>query len=283
MTGPALQTLSPIGFGAFKIGRNEGIKYPRAYELPTAAQAGKLLNEVLDLGINLIDTAPAYGLSEERIGQALAHRRGEFFLSTKVGETFAGGGSNHDFSRQGAFRSVERSLRRLRTGALDILLIHSDGRDLEILGNGEMVPALLEMKRSGLVRFIGFSGKTVAGAMKAMEWADVLSIEYHQNDRSHEEVLELAGRRGIAVLIKKPLASGRLKPEAALPFILERLRLGAILIGSLDAAHVKQNLLLARAALEARRRTLSENQGLAALAPPELQSGGRSSATPTTR
>ena len=60
--------LSPLGFGAFKIGRNQGIKYEQAYELPSDKDVSQLLNAVLDAGVNYIDTAPAYGLSEERIG-----------------------------------------------------------------------------------------------------------------------------------------------------------------------------------------------------------------------
>ena len=87
----------PLGFGAFKIGRNEGVKYPTPYDLPDEAAVGRLLNSILDLGCTLIDTAPAYGLSEARIGQAIGHRRGEFVLSTKVGETFEDGQSNLRF------------------------------------------------------------------------------------------------------------------------------------------------------------------------------------------
>ena len=61
--------VSVLGFGAFKIGRAEGTKYPAAYPLPEEDEAGRILAGVLDLGITLLDTAPAYGLSEERIGR----------------------------------------------------------------------------------------------------------------------------------------------------------------------------------------------------------------------
>src|SRR5690348_3747969 len=86
-------SVSPIAFGAFKIGRNEKIKYAQGYPLPTEEETARLLNGLLDLGINLIDTAPAYGLSEERIGRHISRRRGEFILSTKFGETFENGKS----------------------------------------------------------------------------------------------------------------------------------------------------------------------------------------------
>src|SRR5687768_4809484 len=95
--GKTGRLVSPIGFGAFKIGRNQGIKYPSGYALPDDVAVERLLNGVLDLGINLIDTAPAYGISEQRIGQFLSHRRNEFTLSTKVGETFEDGHSRYEY------------------------------------------------------------------------------------------------------------------------------------------------------------------------------------------
>src|SRR5690554_164313 len=117
--------VSPIGFGAFKIGRNQGIKYAQSYELPDDREVEQLLNGVLDLGINYIDTAPAYGISEQRIGQAIGHRRTEYVLSTKVGETFTNGQSTFDYSSDAVRASIERSCKRLRTDVLDIVFIHS--------------------------------------------------------------------------------------------------------------------------------------------------------------
>jgi len=237
--------LSPIGFGAFKIGRNQKTKYARGYDLPDDSGVQRLLNGVLDLGINLIDTAPAYGRSEERIGQAIAHRRREYVLSTKTGETFEDGRSMYDFSRAATLDSVHRSLRRLRTDVLDIVLIHSDGDDLRILNHSDVVATLQELRSSGLVRFIGLSGKTVAGALAAMNWADVLMIEYHALDRSHEPVLGEAHRRGVGVLIKKPLASGRLPARQAIPELLADGRIASLVIGGLDLEHVRENVELA--------------------------------------
>src|SRR5271157_2691130 len=128
-SGPRLRPLghtgfsiSPIGFGAFKIGRNQKTKYSAAYELPSDDQVAELLNGLLDLGVNYIDTAPAYGTSEERIGHAISTRRSEFVLATKVGERFEDGVSAYDFSAPAIRKSVERSLKRLKTPAIDVLL-----------------------------------------------------------------------------------------------------------------------------------------------------------------
>src|SRR5690606_15337870 len=111
-------SVSRLGFGAFKIGRNQKIKYEQGYELPDEATVAKLLNAILDLGINYIDTAPAYGVSEERIGRAISHRRDEFVLSTKVGERFENGTSYYEFDRKSVETSLRNSLANLRTDVL---------------------------------------------------------------------------------------------------------------------------------------------------------------------
>jgi len=238
--------ISPLGFGSFKIGRNQKTKYPTAYDLPDDAEVSALLNGLLDLGLNYIDTAPAYGLSEERIGQLIAHRRSEFVLATKVGETFADGASTYDFTDQGIQQSVERSLHRLRTDVLDVLLLHSDGRDLWIQSKTDAVSVLQDFKQRGLVRAIGLSGKTAEGAVRALEWADVLMVEYHVNDRSHESVIAEASKRGLGVVVKKGLASGHLPPDEAIPFVLANSHVSSLVIGGLSLAHFRSNFAISR-------------------------------------
>lgn len=235
-----------IGFGAFKIGRNQKTKYPAAYDLPDEPAVERLLNEVLDLGINYIDTAPAYGLSEERIGRFLAHRRDEFVLSTKVGETFEHGESTYDFSGKAVRRSVERSLARLQTEVLDVVFVHSDGNDLAIQDKTDCVPVLLDLKAAGTIRAVGFSGKTAAGAERALEWADVLMVEYHRDDASHADVMSAAERRGLGVVVKKGLASGRLDPGDAIRFVLRNPSVSSLVIGGLNLENVRSNLLSSR-------------------------------------
>jgi aryl-alcohol dehydrogenase-like predicted oxidoreductase len=237
--------VSPIAFGAFKIGRNQKIKYAQSYDLPTDPEVDRLLNGVLDLGINLIDTAPAYGLSEERIGQAIAHRRQDFLLSTKAGETFENGASTYDYSADAIRLSIHRSLRRLRTEVLDFVFIHSNGDDLHILHHTDAAPTLLDLRRQGLIRYVGLSGKTIEGARAAMAWANALMVEYHPNDLSHESVIAEAAAANLALLIKKPLASGALPPHVAIPFILHNPAVSTLVIGGLNLHHFHQNLQLA--------------------------------------
>jgi len=234
-----------IAFGAFKIGRNEQIKYPAGYDLPDEDAARRLLNAVLDLGIDLIDTAPAYGISEERIGRHLAHRRSEFVLSTKAGETFENGRSIYDFSRAALSASVRRSLARLRTDAVDFLFIHSDGDDLRILDRTDAVETFLELRRQGLARFIGLSAKTPEGARRSLQWADAVMLEYHPQNTAMEPVIAEAAAAGIAVFVKKPLASGRIAPAAAIPFLLKNPGVSTIVVGGLNIDHLRQNIALA--------------------------------------
>jgi aryl-alcohol dehydrogenase-like predicted oxidoreductase len=237
--------VTPIGFGAFKIGRNVGVKYPSGYDLPDDRAVERLLNGVLDLGINFIDTAPAYGLSEERIGRAIAHRRDEFVISTKVGETFENGRSHFDFSRKAVEQSIARSCERLRRDVLDLVFVHSDGRDLDVIESTDVLPSLRSLRDAGTIRAIGFSGKTVDGARAAMSLVDVLMVEYHLEDRAHEQVIREAHDRGIGVVIKKGLGSGRLAPHHALPFLLGNHSITSVVVGGLDLQHIRENVELA--------------------------------------
>ena len=237
--------VTPLGFGSFKIGRNEKIKYAQAYDLPDDTTTERLLNGVLDSGINLIDTAPAYGLSEERIGRFLSHRRQDFVLSTKVGERFERGESHYDFSGAGVRASVAESLRRLRTDVIDMLFVHAHGDDVTIQQHGDLILTLQKLKQAGYVRCLGFSGKTIAGATAALNWADVLMVEYHLNDESHAEVIQVAASRGIGIIVKKGLASGALPAADALRFVLSNSNVSSVIVGGLSLEHVQVNIAVA--------------------------------------
>lgn len=238
--------VAPIGFGAFKIGRNQGIKYADAYALPDVAAVDRLVAGLLDLGVNLFDTAPAYGLSEERLGAALGARRREVVLTTKAGEEFEDGRSRYDFGAAAVVASVERSLRRLRTDAVDVVFVHAHGDDQAILDGTDVVEALQGLRARGLTRAIGWSGKSIAAEQRALAWADVLMVEYHAEDPSHAEVIAQAHARGVGVVVKKGLASGRLPPATAIPFVLAQPGVASLVIGGLSLAHFAANVALAR-------------------------------------
>jgi len=255
--------ISALGLGTVKLGRNEQVKYPAGFNIPDDDAVRKLLAQARELGINLLDTAPAYGNSEERLGQLLEHRR-EWVLVTKVGEEFANGRSRFDFSAQHTRYSVERSLKRLRTDVLDLVLIHSDGNDEAILAHGECVAALRDCQRQGLVRAIGMSTKTMAGGLRAARELDVVMLTWNlqQQDR---EVLALAQELGKGVLVKKGLMSGHVQLQGrdlvrdSMACVLGERGIHSMIIGTINPAHLAANVATARAVLE--------NAGTAAAAP----------------
>jgi aryl-alcohol dehydrogenase-like predicted oxidoreductase len=245
LLGNTTLSVSPIGFGAFKIGRNQNTKYAEAYSLPDDQAVDRLLNGVLDLGITYIDTAPAYGISEQQIGRAIAHRRREFTLSTKVGEIFEHGQSRYDFSAAAVRSSIEQSLARLKTDVLDVVFIHSNGADVEIQQATDVVSALQDSKRRGLVRAIGMSGKTEAGTRRALDWADAIMVEYHLHDQSCAAVIAAAAERGVGVIVKKGLASGKLPAGEAIGFVLGNPCVSSLVVGGLNLDHIRANVEIA--------------------------------------
>ena len=174
--------VSAIGLGTVKLGRNTGLSLA-PFAIPGTRAARTLLDRASELGVNLLDTAPAYGESEARLGEILDGTRDRWVLCTKAGESFDGRRSHHDFRPAALRESVEASLRRLRTDYLDIVLIHSDGRDAEILRRSDALETLHALKREGKVRASGFSHKTEEGGRLALSRCDVLMSALSFTDR----------------------------------------------------------------------------------------------------
>lgn len=252
--------VSPLGLGTVKFGRNQGVKYPQGFELPTDREVRELLALAFDLGINLLDTAPAYGLSEARIGKLLPNARHEWVIETKVGERFADGESSFDFSAAGTRQSVENSLRLLKTDYLDTVLIHSDGDDVRILREEAVLDTLLAMQQQGWIRTVGISSKTVEGALLAYELGcDVVMAAYNPVYTDELPVLEAAVAQHKAVLVKKAFASGHLDKlgassgnpvEQALAFIFAQQGVTSVVLGTLNPKHLRDNVAIATALLD---------------------------------
>ena len=119
------------------------------------SEAARVLNIALDNGINFLDTAGCYGISEELIGNSISHRRDEYILATKCGHA-TGDYQGESWTAQTIRDSVDRSLERMKTDYLDLVQLHSCSVD--ILKRGEVTEALLDAQRIGKTRFVGFSG-----------------------------------------------------------------------------------------------------------------------------
>ena len=170
------------------------------------AQASEVINSALDKGINFLDTAACYDLSEEQLGKAVSHRRSEFILATKAGH-FLPRNTGQDWTAQVITESIDRSLKRMKTDHVDLLQLHSCS--VEILERGEVIQALQQAQRAGKTRFIGYSGDN-----ENAEWAvssgvfDTLQTSFNLVDqKARRRLLPEAERRGMGIIIKRPIGN----------------------------------------------------------------------------
>lgn len=243
--------VSPLGLGTVKLGRDQGVKYPHAFVIPDDREAMAIINLAKDLGINLIDTAPAYGNSEQRLGNLLAGQRREWVICSKVGEEFSssnGGISHFDFTPEHCQKSVRRSLERLKTDFIDIVLIHSDGNDCEIINSYGTLEVLAELKQQGLIRAFGMSSKTVAGGTLAAQKSDIVMASYNVQYTGEKTVLDVCKQLGKACFIKKAFASGHLSKNVADPvkhsmdFVFQHPGTTSAIVGTINRRHLVDNV-----------------------------------------
>ena len=168
------------------------------------AQVSRFLNTTLDLGITLIDTARGYGLSEERIGRHLAHRRSEFALSTKVGYGIPG---HADWTGAAVEAGVDEALRRLATDRIDIVHLHSC--ELPTLLAGELIDALERARDKGKLRTVAYSGENeaLAWAIASQRFGGVECSVNLFDQASLDERLPRAAQQGIGVIAKRALGN----------------------------------------------------------------------------
>jgi aryl-alcohol dehydrogenase-like predicted oxidoreductase len=190
-----------LGYGAMEL-RGE----PRGRAI-SEADAGKLLNAVLDSGINFIDTSIDYGIAEERIGRHIAHRRSEYVLASKCGclvgwEPTADKGGPHEYTKANIVAGVEQSLRRMKTDHLDIVQVHMSPSKA-VLEEHDVVGTLKELQAQGKVRYIGMSG--ILPHIRdhiGMGVFDVFQIPYSAIQREHEDIITQAAQAGAGIIIR---------------------------------------------------------------------------------
>jgi aryl-alcohol dehydrogenase-like predicted oxidoreductase len=265
--------VTALGYGAMEL---RGA--PRGPEV-SDDQAEKVLNAVLDAGINYIDTSIDYGRSEELIGRFIAHRRAEYFLASKCGcVPGMPGGSDHVHTPENIRTGVEQSLRKMKTDHLDLVQFHRSLTRKEFEETGALA-TVLKLRDEGKVRFIGVSA-TLPNLVQqiGMGVFDAFQIPYSALQREHEAAIAQASAANAGIIIRGGVARGtptdwnareyRMMPgttlrerweaahlddlldgmsrmEFTLRFTLSNPDLDTTIVGTRDGGHLKDNIVAA--------------------------------------
>jgi aryl-alcohol dehydrogenase-like predicted oxidoreductase len=265
-------SVTALGYGAMEL-RMAGVG---------KKEAARLLNTVLDNGINFIDTSPDYGLSETYIGQTIAHRRDEFHLATKCGCNVDEYGKpfepSHVWSRQQLLHNIENSLRLLNTDHIDVWQLHgmSPG-DLSGGKHDEVIKTMQELKQQGKVRAIGLSfrnggpseelypaGFGFRDIKEFMSWDvfEIMQTVYGGLTRLNEIAITQAMQQGIGMIIRGAVKNyydnydelfiqahlpelcetGETQSSFLIRFALSHPGLGTMIIGSKNVDHIMANV-----------------------------------------
>lgn len=193
--------VSRLGYGAMELA---GPPKARAID---ERDAIRFLNQMIDLGINYVDTSIDYGLSEVLIGKALAHRRAEVILASKcacqVGVEGPGRArETHIYTAENVTAGVEQSLRRLRTDYLDVVQVHGNPTRQE-LEDGGVIDALLDLQRQGSVRHLGISSRLpLLAEFVDADYFTVIQVPYSALQRKNEDVISALRRTGKAIVAR---------------------------------------------------------------------------------
>lgn len=193
--GKTDMNVSVLGFGGSEIG----------YDHVSLTSVKKLLNDAIDAGLNVIDTAECYVTSEELIGEAVGRRRKDYYLFTKCGHE--SGWSYADWRPESLQRSIQRSLKRLKTDHVDLIQLHSCSE--AELRKGEVVDTLQRARERGYTRYTGYSGDSRAALYAAECGAfDTLQTSVSIADQEALDlVLPLAQQNNMGVIAKRPVAN----------------------------------------------------------------------------
>ncbi len=234
------QSVSQLGYGSM------GLRGPRTWGIRVVEDTGaeNILNSVLDAGITLIDTAPDYGVAEERIGKFLRHRRNEFLLATKCGCDPVQHDDHlevrHTWTPQRIRTNLQQSLQRLQTDHIDLLQFH--GGDAATLQREGLIDLLQEFQQQGLIRWIGISSSLPAlPDLLSLKVFDTVQLPWSCLAPQHSECMQLAEQLGMGVIVRGGIAQGGPDAEIQRPklnTIWEQARLDEMLQPGMSRAEL---------------------------------------------
>ena len=222
--------VSCIGFGGLPFA---GLRQDEAY---------KVLNAALDEGVNFIDTARGYRESEELIGNAVADRRGDYYLATKA----------RTRTESSIMEELERSLNNLKTDLIDLYQIHYvNTRDefAEVMKKGGAFDVFKKLQKEGTIRFTGITGHNTQVLLDAAKTGAFDTIQgafsYIERDQKVFDLIDYCASNDIGFIVQKPLAGGALTCAAsALKYILQ-FPVSTVIPGMVSVEQVEENTALA--------------------------------------
>lgn len=199
--------VTQLGYGTM------GLRGPHTWGVRVVSDedADRFLNQVLDHGINFIDTAPDYGVSEERIGRYIGSRRSEYYLATKCGCVYTQHADHleldHIWTRDVVQKNLEQSLQRMQTDYVDVLQFH--GGDSETLVRAGLIDLLTELRRAGTIRLLGVSSSLppLPGLIELGVF-DTFQIPFSCLAPEHEPWIRQAAESGAGIIIRGGIAQG---------------------------------------------------------------------------
>ena len=220
--------ISRLGFGGIPIQKidAEGTK--------------ALIGELINAGVNYIDTARGYTVSEEYLGYALEGVRDRFVLATK----------SMARTKEAMAKDIDISLKNLRTDYIDLYQVHNpSAADLEtVTAEGGALEALFEARKSGKIGHIGITLHSAELFAKAIDlpWVETIMFPYNIVETQGEDLIAKCAERNIGFICMKPLAGGAIEDASvALRFIVSNPAVTVVIPGMADSAEIAQNVAAA--------------------------------------
>lgn len=217
--------VSSLGFGGIPIQRID------------AAGTRVLMEKLVDAGVNYIDTARGYTVSESYLGQALEGIRDKFILATK----------SMARTRDTMAADIETSLINLRTDYIDLYQCHNPSLAQldQICADGGALEALMEAKAAGKIGHIGITAHALEVFEKALElsWVETVMFPYNIVESQGEELIRKCSEKNIGFIVMKPLAGGAIEDAAiALRYVCANPNISVTIPGMADIAELEQNI-----------------------------------------
>lgn len=217
--------ISRMGFGGIPIQRidKEGTR--------------SLMKELLEAGVNYIDTARGYTVSEEYLGYGLEGIRDQFVLATK----------SMARTKEAMAADIETSLGNLRTDYIDLYQVHNPSMEQleQVMAEGGALEALKEAKAAGKIRHIGLTAHSAAVFARALEldWVETIMFPYNIVENQGEELIRKCGEKNVGFVCMKPLAGGTIEDATlALRYVCSNPDVTVVIPGMAEARELEENV-----------------------------------------